>query len=75
MKYLTDRVSGRPQQMIGGNGTPVKIELQWTGSPEWLKPNVTMNQQVNHIITSADRAEEIPQFIDGQPRRFDIERS
>jgi hypothetical protein len=35
--------------MIGGNGTPVKIELQWTGSPEWLQPQVTVNQQVNHI--------------------------
>jgi hypothetical protein len=37
------------RQMIGGNGTPVKIELQWTGSPEWLQPQVTVNQQVNHI--------------------------
>ena len=46
MKYFTDRVYGRPQHMIGGNGTPVKIEFQWTGNPEWLKPQVQVNQQV-----------------------------
>jgi hypothetical protein len=54
MEYLTDRVYGRPQQMIGGNGTPVKIELQWTGSPEWLQPQqVTVNQQINQLSTPA----------------------
>jgi hypothetical protein len=37
--------------------------------PEWL-PSVTVNQQVNHITTSTDRAEEIRQLIDGQPRRL-----
>jgi hypothetical protein len=46
LQYLTDRVYGRPQQMIGGNGTPVKIELQWTGTPEWLQPQIQVNQQV-----------------------------
>jgi hypothetical protein len=46
MEYLTDRVYGRPAQTIQGGNQPVKIELQWNGSPEWLKPNVQVNQQV-----------------------------
>src|SRR4030095_871222 len=47
LQYLTDRAFGRPQQIISGGGSPVKIELQWTGSPEWLsRPNVTVNQAV-----------------------------
>jgi hypothetical protein len=46
MEYLTDRVHGRPAQTIQGGNQPVKIELQWNGSPEWLKPNVQVNQQV-----------------------------
>jgi hypothetical protein len=51
MKYLTDRVHGRPAQTIQGGNQPVKIELQCSGSPEWLTPQVTVNQQVNHIAT------------------------
>jgi hypothetical protein len=51
MKYLTDRVHGRPAQTIQGGNQPVKIELQGSGSPEWLTPQVTVNQQVNHIAT------------------------
>jgi hypothetical protein len=39
-------VYGRPAQTIQGGNQPVKIELQWNGSPEWLKPNVQVNQQV-----------------------------
>jgi hypothetical protein len=41
--------------------------LQWSSTPEWLT-SVTVNQQVDHITTSTDRAEEIPQLIDGQTR-------
>ena len=70
MEYLTDRVHGRPTQTIQGNPEqPVTIQLQWSSMPEWL-PSVTVNQQVNHITTSTDRAEEIRQLIDGQPRRL-----
>jgi len=70
MKYLTDRVHGRPAQTVQGNPEqPVTIQLQWSSTPEWL-PSVTVNQQVNHITTSADRAEEIRQLIDGKPRRL-----
>jgi hypothetical protein len=36
----------------------------------WKKLIVTVNQQVNHISTSADRAEEIRQVIDGETRRL-----
>ena len=43
------------------------IQLQWFSTPKWL-PSVILNQQVNHITTSQDRAEEIRQFMDGQPR-------
>jgi hypothetical protein len=46
LQYLTDRAFGRPTQLIGGSGQPVKIELQWSGSPDWLRPNVTVNQAV-----------------------------
>jgi hypothetical protein len=50
LQYLMDRVYGRPQQVVTGNQA-VKIELQWTGTPEWLQPNVQVNQQVNHIAS------------------------
>jgi hypothetical protein len=43
LQYLTDRVYGRPQQTVSSNQA-VKIELQWSGSPEWLqRPNVQVN--------------------------------
>jgi hypothetical protein len=65
MQYLTDRAFGRPTQTIQGNPEqPVAIQLQWPSTPEWL-PSVT----VNHI-TAGDRAEEIRQLTDGQPRRL-----
>jgi hypothetical protein len=70
MEYLTDRVHGRPAQTIQGNPEqPITIELQWSSTPEWL-PTVTVNQQVNHITTSTERAEEIRQLTDGQTRRL-----
>jgi hypothetical protein len=51
-------------------GNPKRgINVQWGSTPEWL-PSVTVNQQVNHFTTSTDRAEEIPQLIDGQTRRL-----
>jgi len=42
------------------------IQLQWSSTPECLPVIAT---QVNHI-TAADRAEEIRQLKDGQPRRL-----
>jgi hypothetical protein len=52
-------VHGRPTQTIQGNPEqPVTIQLQWSSTPEWLI-SVTVNQEVNHIATSTDRAEEI----------------
>jgi hypothetical protein len=51
-----------PARPVEKHGTPV------LRTPEWL-PSVTVNQQVNHITTSKDRAEEIRKVIDGQPRR------
>jgi len=65
MEYLTDRVYGRPAQTIQGGFQPVRIEFSWVGTPEWL-PSISVNQQINHITTSTDRAEDI--LIDGQPR-------
>jgi len=71
MEYLTDRVQGRPTQTIQGNPEqPVTIQLQWSSTPEWLPSVTVMNQQVNHITMSTDRAEEIRQLIDGQTRRL-----
>jgi len=71
MEYLTDRVHGRPTQTIQGNPEqPVTIQLQWSSTPEWLPSVTVMNQQVNHITMSTDRAEEIRQLIDGQTRRL-----
>ena len=68
MEYLTDRLYGRPTQTIQGNPEqPVTIQLQWSSTPEWLT-SVTVNQHVNHITTSTDRAEEIRQVIGGQTR-------
>src|SRR5262245_39841677 len=67
MQYLTDRGYGRPAQTVQGNPEqPVTIQLQWSSTPEWL--SITVNQQVNHITTSTDPAEEI--LTDGQPRRL-----
>jgi hypothetical protein len=76
MEYLTDRVYGRPTQTIQGNPRqPVTIQLQWSSTPEWL-PSVTVNQQVNHIATSTDRAEEIGQktwrVLKGSPLLRDV---
>jgi len=61
MEYLTDRVYGRPVQTVQGNPEqPITIQFEWSAPrPEWLP--VTVNQQVNHITTSAERAEGIRQ--------------
>jgi hypothetical protein len=49
LTYLTDRVAGKPSQVVKGDpDNPISITLEWTGRPEWL-PNVTLNQQVTHI--------------------------
>ena len=38
MKYLTDRVHGKPTQRLEGNpDTPLTVKLQWGSTPEWLK--------------------------------------
>jgi hypothetical protein len=64
LTYLTDRVAGKPSQTIQGNpDQPVTIQLQWSSTPEWL-PSVTVNQQLNHITTSTERAE-VRQLTDG----------
>ena len=70
MKYLTDRMHGRPAQTIQGNPEqPVTIQFEWFATgPEWL-PSVTVNQPVNHITTSTDREEGIRQLTDGQTCR------
>src|SRR5262245_953647 len=49
LTYLTDRVAGKPSQVLRGDQeNPVPITLEWTTRPEWL-PAVTLNQQVNHV--------------------------
>jgi hypothetical protein len=56
----------RPTQTIQRTPEqPVTIQLQWAVILEWL-PSVAVNQHVNHITTSTDRAEEIQQFIHGK---------
>jgi hypothetical protein len=67
LTYLTDRVAGKPSQVVKGDpDNPISITLEWTTRPEWLS-SVTVNQ-VNHITTSTDRGEEIGQLTDGQTR-------
>jgi len=42
MKYVTDRVHGRPAQTVQGNPEqPITFQLQWPSTPEWL-PSVTV---------------------------------
>ena len=49
LTYLTDRVAGKPSQVLRGDQeNPIQITLEWTTRPEWL-PSVTLNQQVTHI--------------------------
>jgi hypothetical protein len=49
LTYLTDRVAGKPSQVVQGDpDNPISITLQWTAPPEWLS-SVTVNQQINHI--------------------------
>src|SRR5215831_9501734 len=49
LTYLTDRVAGKPSQVLRGDQeNPIPITLEWTTRPEWL-PSVTLNQQVTHI--------------------------
>src|SRR5215813_14546851 len=49
LTYLTDRVAGKPSQVVRGDpDNPISITLEWTTRPEWL-PAVTLNQQVTHI--------------------------
>src|SRR5262245_27967550 len=51
LTYLTDRVAGKPSQVVHGDpDNPISITLEWTARPEWL-PAVTLNQQVTHIHT------------------------
>jgi len=60
---MSCRAQGGPAQPIQGNPEqPIGFQLQWSSVPEWLP--------VNHITRSADRAEEIPQLIDGQTPRL-----
>jgi len=67
LKYLTDRVHGRPAQTVHGNpAKPITFELQWSATQEWL-PSVTVNQQVNHITTSTDRGERSGNVSTGRP--------
>ena len=65
----TDPIRGFEMSSRGTVEQPVTIQLQWSSTPEWLT-SVTVNQQVNHIMTSTDRAQEIQQLIDGQTRRL-----
>ena len=59
MEYLAYRECGHPAQTIQDHQEqPFTIQLQWSSTPEWL-PSVTVNQQVNHITSSTDRADEI----------------
>jgi hypothetical protein len=68
LTYLTDHVAGKPSQVVQGDPqNPIAITLEWTTRPECLS-SVTVNQQVNHISTSMDRAEEIRQLTDRQAR-------
>jgi hypothetical protein len=70
MKYLTDRVHGRPAQTIQGNPEqPITIQLQWSGTPEWLPP-VSVNQQINRITTLTEGVEETRRLIDDEKRRL-----
>ncbi len=43
MEYLTDRVHGRPIQMVAGDlQRPISINLTWGTTPQWAEPvNVT----------------------------------
>jgi hypothetical protein len=47
-----------------GSGNGVENDIEWNLSVD------SVNQQVNHITTSMDLAEEIQQIIDGQSRRL-----
>ena len=49
-----------------GSGNGVENDIEWNLSVD------SVNQQVNHITTSTDRTEEIPQLIDGQTRRLKL---
>ena len=49
LTYLTDRVAGKPSQVVQGDpDKPISITLQWTTRPEWLS-SVTVNQQITQI--------------------------
>ena len=73
LTYLTDRVAGRPSQVVRGDpDNPIWITLEWTTRPDWLS-SITVNRQVNHITTSTDRVEEIRQVIDGQNTSLEID--
>jgi hypothetical protein len=49
LTYLTDRVAGKPSQVVQGDpDNPISITLQWTTRPEWLS-SVTLNQRITHI--------------------------
>ena len=49
LRYLTDRVAGKPSQVVKGDpDNPISITMQWTTSPDWV-PTVTLNQQVTHF--------------------------
>jgi len=69
MQYLTDRVHSPTQTIQGNLEQPITIQLQWSSTLEWLT-SVTVNQQINHVTTSMDRAEEIR--IDGQARHLKL---
>lgn len=36
MKYLTDRVHGKPAQRIEGGDKPLTIQFSWGSTPDWL---------------------------------------
>jgi len=65
LTYLTDRVAGKPSQVLRGDQeNPIPITLEWTTRPEWL-PSVTLNQQVTHIHATdgADDAKRVGESV------------
>jgi hypothetical protein len=66
LTYLTDRVAGKPSQVVRGDpDNPISITLEWTGRPEWLAA-VTLNQQVTHIHAADLVAEDGAQLSSGR---------
>ena len=74
LRYLTDRVAGKPAQMvIGDPNRPVAVQLQWSAAmPDWMSPDV-VNVTPTSVEASSTAAPDVSKPALPRKSLFDVE--